>query len=340
MTNGMEMNEALGQSEEFLNFQERLSKVAPVDRAVLLVGERGTGKELAANRLHFLSKRWEKPLVTLNCASISATLIESELFGYEKGAFTGASQQRKGKFEAADGGTLFLDEIGNIPLAVQEKILRVVEYGVFDRVGGKGQVGVDVRIIGATNADLRQMVAEKTFLPDLLDRLSFEVLVLPPLRYRKEDILLLAKHFAARMSYELDCKIPTFSQAVVEALLSYNWPGNIRELKNVIERAVYIMESEVVEELVFDPFVSPYTRLKEEKEETLKHKSIDLQKNENSMELPVEGFKKSVQYFEVELILKALEKAKYNRKKASKMLGLTYDQFRGLLRKFDEHLNI
>jgi len=194
------ITEALGQSEPFLDFQERLSRVAPVNRPVLLVGERGTGKELAASRLHFLSNRWQGPLVALNCAALSPTLIESELFGYERGAFTGAQQRRVGRFEAADEGTLFLDEIGTIPLEVQEKILRVVEYGTFERVGSPQSVEVDVRIIAATNADLGGLVERGRFKQDLLDRLSFEVLCLPPLRDRREDILLLARHFAAAMA--------------------------------------------------------------------------------------------------------------------------------------------
>jgi psp operon transcriptional activator len=165
------VTEALGQSEKFLEFQERLSRVAPVNRPVLLLGERGTGKELAAGRLHYLSERWHRPFLTLNCSALSPSLIESELFGYEKGAFTGAAQRRSGRFEAADGGTLFLDEIGNIPLEVQEKILRVVEYYTFERVGSSESIDVDVRIIAATNADLKTLVSDNRFKQDLLDRL-------------------------------------------------------------------------------------------------------------------------------------------------------------------------
>ncbi len=155
--------DALGQSEAFLDFQESLSRVAPIDRPVLLIGERGTGKELAASRMHYLSRRWQGPFTALNCAALAPSLIEPELFGYEKGAFTGAVERRPGRFETADGGTLLLDEIGNIPLEVQAKILRVVEYGVFERVGSTRPVEVDVRIIGATNADLRAMAVEGRF---------------------------------------------------------------------------------------------------------------------------------------------------------------------------------
>ena len=189
-----ERQDAVGQSEAFLDFQERLSRVGPVERPVLVIGERGSGKELAARRIHFLSKRWQEPLIELNCAALAQSLIESELFGHEPGAFTGATTRRRGRFEAADGGTLFLDELGNVPLQVQEKILRVVEYGVFERVGGSEQVRVDVRIVAATNADLPKLADEGRFMRDLLDRLSFDVIYVPPLRDRKEDILLLAHH--------------------------------------------------------------------------------------------------------------------------------------------------
>ena len=248
--------EALGQSEIFLDFQEQLSRVARVNRPVLLVGERGTGKELAARRIHYLSKRWDAPLVELNCAALAPGLLESELFGHEAGAFTGATSKRVGRFEAADTGSLFLDELGNIPLEVQEKILRMVEYGVFGRVGGSAIIHTDVRIIGATNADLPTLVEEGRFMRDLLDRLSFEVLCIPPLRERQEDILLLAGHFANRMAMELDREeLPEFSEKVVFQLEAHPWRGNVRELKNVIERAVYQAEDTIIDRIVFDPFI-------------------------------------------------------------------------------------
>ena len=260
-TRASRMPEALGVSEAFLVFQERLSRVAPIDRPVLLIGERGTGKELAALRLHYLSKRWDQPLVTLNCAALAPTLIASELFGYEAGAFTGAQQRRVGRFEAAHQGTLFLDEIGTIPLEAQEKILRVIEYGTFERVGSTQSIQVDARLISATNADLPALVATGQFKPDLLDRLSFEVLFLPPLRQRQEDILLLANHFAARMAFELGRnEVPQFSEQALEALEGYDWPGNVRELKNVVERAVYQADTALITDIVFNPFQSPFAR--------------------------------------------------------------------------------
>ncbi len=328
--------EALGQSEIFLDFQERLSRVAPVDRPVLLIGERGTGKELAASRLHFLSSRWEKPFVTLNCATLSPGLIEAELFGYEKGAFTGAGERRPGRFEAADGGTLFLDEIGSIPLEAQEKILRVVEYGSFERVGSARPVEVDVRIIGATNVDLSAMAARKDFKRDLLDRLSFEVLFLPPLRYRGEDVMLLATHFANRMAFELGrANMPVFTDAVVRQLEAYPWKGNIRELKNVIERAVYRSEEDVIDSVNFDPFVSPYGSIRIEQEDFGSEEAFSFDFEKRGKKLV---FKKMVREFEVKLIRKSLVMTGNNQKKAAALLDLTYDQFRGLLRKYKENL--
>lgn len=330
-------SEALGQSEPFLELQEQIGRVAPVDRPVLLVGERGTGKELAASRLHYLSSRWDGPMVTLNCSSLSPHLIEAELFGYVKGAFTGADRARQGRFERADGGTLFLDELGTIPLEVQEKILRVVEYGSFERVGGEKAVEVDVRIIGATNADLPDMVRKGTFKADLLDRLSFEVITLPPLRCRDEDILLLAGHFSARIAFELERdELPQFSIRAQKELLSYAWPGNIRELKNVVERAVYKSDEEVIDEIVFDPFASPYQPEKTCLKETNGREEQSVQDSGlSSADLP---FKEAVSRFEVELLNRNLEKTRYNQKKTAALLGLSYDQLRGLMKKYKDEI--
>ncbi len=299
------------------------------------MGERGTGKELAARRLHFLSNRWERPLLALNCSALTPSLIESELFGYEKGAFTGAERRRAGRFEAADGGTLFLDEIGSIPLEVQEKILRVVEYGTFERVGSSERVEVDVRIIAATNADLKALAEEGRFKQDLLDRLSFEVLFLPALRERNGDILLLANHFAARMAFELGWEeIPQFSDEAIVALESYCWPGNVRELKNLVERAVYRSDSVLIAHVVFDPFRSPQGEHRLRREEghpvETERPSID-----GLMENPL---KEAVRGLEIRLLRKALKESKYNQRKAAQVLGLTYHQFRGLYRKYIEEI--
>ncbi len=321
--------EALGQSKAFLEFQDQLSQVAPVDRPVLILGERGTGKELAAVRLHYLSKRWQGPLAALNCSALAPSLLESELFGHEKGAFTGALQTRSGRFEAADGGTLFLDEIGTLPLEVQEKILRVVEYGAFERVGGSRSIAVDVRILAATNADLPRLVADGRFKQDLLDRLSFEVLNLPPLRVRKGDILLLARHFAARMAFELGRgEVPSFTVQSETELARYHWPGNIRELKNVVERAVYRSRNGWIEEIVFDPFASPYSPSSSSDNRHLLPPASD------DLDLPLS---EAVWQLKQRFLEKALADAQFNQTKAAEKLGLSYHQFRGLYRKYQAH---
>jgi len=332
------MGEALGQSEAFLAFQERLSRVAPINRPVLLLGERGTGKELAASRLHFLSDRWQGALVALNCAALSSSLIESELFGYEKGAFTGAQQRRTGRFEAADGGTLFLDEIGNIPIEVQEKILRAVEYSTFERVGSSETVEVDVRIIAATNADLVALTRQGRFKKDLLDRLSFEVLYLPPLRERKEDILLLANHFAARMLVELGREeLPRFSDAALEDLFDHHWPGNVRELKNVVERAVYRSDTALISQIDFNPFASPYGG---KEPSSGSEPSIESPASETDPfeTLSTQTLNEAVSALKQRMLENALKEARYNQKIAAERLGLTYHQFRGLYRRFKDAL--
>jgi len=327
--------EALGQSEPFLEFQESLSRVAPVHRPVLLIGERGTGKELAATRLHYLSDRWQGPFVALNCAALSPALIESELFGYEKGAFTGAVTRRRGRFETAHEGTLFLDEVGSIPMEVQEKILRVVEYNSFERVGGSQPIEVDVRIVAATNVHLPLRVREKRFKPDLLDRLSFEVLFLPPLRQRREDVMLLAAHFAARMTFELGRKdIPHFTAAAVTALERYPWPGNIRELKNVVERAVYRTDPGApVSEIVFDPFRAPW-----EPSPPAGPSQKSAHRQGAAIRRNGVGYKEALAGFQRQMLEDALHQARFNQKRAARILGLTYDQFRGLYRKFKNEL--
>ncbi|MBW2368717.1 MAG: phage shock protein operon transcriptional activator [Deltaproteobacteria bacterium] len=326
--------EALGESEAFLEFQDRLSRVAPINRPVLLIGERGTGKELAASRLHYLSKRWQGPMVALNCAALNPSLIESELFGYEKGAFTGAEKRRSGRFESADSGSLFLDEIGTVPMEVQEKILRVVEYGAFERVGSPRSIEVDVRIIAATNADLPVMASLGKFKQDLLDRLSFEVLHLPPLRERKRDIALLANHFAARMAFELGQDyIPRFGLQALAALESHTWPGNIRELKNTVERAVYRSDTEQIDRIVFDPFISPYASAETDEARPEKPQGVAPAKPEfgNLLEKSIH---EAVDELKTIMVKKALISAAFNQKQAAKDLGLTYDQFRGLYRKY------
>ena len=325
------VREALGQSESFLAFQEHLSRAARVDRPVLLIGERGTGKELAAARIHFLSKRWQGPMVTLNCAALSASLIESELFGYERGAFTGAELRRKGRFESANGGTLFLDEISSIPMQVQEKILRVVEYGTFERVGSSDPVDVDVRIVGATNVDLVKLAREGRFKEDLLDRISFDVLFLPPLRQRTGDIPLLAEHFAHRMAGELGReKVPRFSAGAIRAMERYPWPGNIRELKNTVERAVYRSDTALIRSIEFDPFQTAGSRNPGVEDAG----SLRPERGKEGEDRAAGSFEEAVEAFKISLVARALRSSKFNQRKAARSLGLTYHQFRGLFRKY------
>ncbi|HLW22255.1 MAG TPA: sigma 54-interacting transcriptional regulator [Sphaerochaetaceae bacterium] len=325
----------LGESEVFLNFQQALSRAATVNRSVLIVGERGSGKEIAATRLHYLSPRWQNNLVTVNCAALPPSLIETELFGYEAGAFTGAMKTRKGRFEEAEGGTLFLDEIGLIPLEVQEKILRVVEYGTFERVGSSKTHESDVRIVGATNADLPTLCDEGKFKEDLLDRLSFEVLFLPPLRARREDIILLAEYFAAKMALECGrSELPVLTEALKRELLSYPWPGNVRELKNVIERAVYRTGGSEISAVQFNPFSNPFAPIPSAPTE--RHKESPLVPSEAP---PLDNYDQAKRELDLSFLKRALEVAQGNQKEAAKALALTYDQFRGLYRKYREELD-
>lgn len=335
---GESLPEALGESEAFLAFQERLARVAPVQRPVLIVGERGTGKELAAIRLHFLSGRWQRPLVTLNCAALASGLIETELFGYERGAFTGAVERRIGRFEAANGGTLFLDEIGNVPLEVQEKLLRAVEYRVIERVGGAEPVRVDVRIVAATHADLPAMAAAGAFRRDLLDRLSFEVLRLPPLRERAGDVFLLAEHFARAMAAELGRPEPSrFSAEALAALRSYPFPGNVRELKNVIERAVYRAAGPVIRELVFDPFGDGEGQgPKAQDRAQAAPPGAPSLAGGGEADLLDRPLPEAVAELKRRMLARALAACRWNQRRAAARLGLSYDSFRSLYRRLRE----
>jgi psp operon transcriptional activator len=339
--------EALGQSDVFLQFQQNIAKVAPVGRPVLLIGERGTGKELAAARIHFLSPRWSGPFLKLNCASLSPDLLETELFGHEAGAFTGAIRQRIGRFEAASGGTLFLDEIAQMPTSLQEKILRVVEYGSFERVGGSTTITVEVRLVGATNANLMELADQGKFKRDLLDRLSFEVLFVPPLRIRRGDIELLANHFASQMALEIGlAKTPRFSARALQTLRNYGWPGNVRELRNVVERAVYRAEGSDIDEIDLNPFKPPFSVALEGGQAvagsppSLQEAALDVPTNATIRPRPDHppetdlSFNDAVARFELDLLRKALRSSRYNQRHAATQLGMTYDQFRGVYRKY------
>lgn len=328
--NQQKEQQLIGESQAILGVLEHASRVAPLNRPVLVIGERGTGKELIAARIHYLSQRWDRPFVKLNCAALSESLLESELFGHEAGSFTGATRRRLGRFELANQGSLFLDELASTSDRVQEKILRVIEYGELERLGGNETVQTNVRIIGATNEDLPAMVEQGRFRADLLDRLAFDVITLPPLRERPDDIMPLAEHFAVKMSGELGLSLFSgFSTESRQQLLDYSWPGNVRELKNVVERAVYSMtvQNEPIPSIVFDPFYSPW-RPRTRRQEPAAAGSAE------SPEGPYD-FKEHMQQVEVGLIQSALKQCRYNQKKTAEFLGMTYHQLRGYLRKYD-----
>lgn len=349
--------QVIGQSGAFLDALERASRAAALDRPVLVIGERGTGKELVAERLHRLSGRWDQPLVIMNCAALPETLIEAELFGHEAGAFTGATKARVGRFEEADGGTLFLDELGTLSMGAQERLLRAVEYGEVTRIGASRPIRVDVRIVAATNEHLPDKVERNEFRADLLDRLSFEVVTLPPLRARKSDIIVLADHFGRRMAAEMGWeRWPGFAPAAQEALREYRWPGNVRELRNVVERAVYRwMHEGPIETIEFDPFHSPYRPGAGSGDGGARPApSMPAMPTPPMASQPpqqpgamTEGdevaacdvgpsdFKSRVALFERELLSRALAENRFNQRATADSLGLTYDQLRHALRRHD-----
>ncbi|MBA6338147.1 MULTISPECIES: phage shock protein operon transcriptional activator [unclassified Colwellia] len=344
----------LGQANNFLEVLEQVSQVAPLSKPVLIIGERGTGKELIAARLHYLSKRWDQNYLKLNCAALNENLLETELFGYDSGAFTGASKRHEGRFERADNGTLFLDEIANTSGLIQEKLLRVVEYGEFERVGGSRTINTNVRLIAATNEDLPTLADAGEFRADLLDRLAFDVITLPPLRERTEDIMMLAESFAINMARELEFELFSgFTEKAKRAMLEYHWPGNVRELKNVVERSVYRCNNPhlPVHDLVIDPFESPYRpsqRIKTQDRISVAAPSVDKENKEEKrqevihQQLPVSqslvfplSLKDLSQDYEIDLIQSALENCQYNQKKTADALKLTYHQLRGYLKKYN-----
>ncbi|MET0667124.1 MAG: phage shock protein operon transcriptional activator [Methyloceanibacter sp.] len=329
----------IGQSSAFLDAVERASRAAALNRPVLVIGERGTGKELVAERLHRLSGRWSGPLVTLNCAALPETLIEAELFGHEAGAFTGATKARVGRFEEADGGTLFLDELATLSMGAQERLLRAVEYGEVTRIGASRAIRVDVRIVAATNEHLPKLAEEGRFRADLLDRLCFEVITLPPLRVREGDVPVLAEHFGRRMATEIGWdRWPGFAPRAAEALQGHAWPGNVRELRNVVERAVYRWEDErrPIEDINFDPFASPW-RLAALTPET---QALVAAPAAAPVRLPAanvdcDDLRSACHAYERMLLEAALARCRFNQRHTAAALKLTYDQLRHALRRHD-----
>jgi len=332
----------LGEDPAFLEVEEQISRLAAIDRPCLLIGERGTGKELLATRLHYLSPRWDGPLVKVNCAALAESLLDTELFGHEAGAFTGAQRQHSGRFERANGGTLLLDEIASASAAVQEKVLRVIEYGEMERVGGRRTIQLDVRVIGAANVDLPSLARSGAFRADLLDRLAFEVITIPPLRARPTDIMTLANAFALEITRALGKEVfPGFAPRAEETLLRHSWPGNVRELKNVVERAVYRSASSdtPIDAVVIDPFENPWRP---------SHHTIGGTPDDQDpardpgapgsiepalpSDFPVD-FQAVVARFERGLLERALDASRHNQTNTARVLGLGYHQLRRLLKK-------
>lgn len=336
----------LGESGHFLDAVEQAARAAAVDRPVLVVGERGTGKELIAERIHRLSPRWSGPLIVMNCAALPETLIEAELFGHEAGAFTGATRARAGRFEEADGGTLFLDELGTLSMGAQERLLRAVEYGEVTRIGSSRPLTVDVRLVAATNVHLPDEVEEGRFRADLLDRLAFDVVNLPPLRLRDGDVPVLADHFARRMASECGWdRWPGFASEAMEMLNAHRWPGNVRELRNVVERAVYRWREpeRPVREIPLDPFACAWRsgaraevstpRPPAEQRESAPPSAATPPACPPVASLDVSDLRAAVDAYEAAIIRHALERHRYNRRAAARALGLSYDQLRHCLRK-------
>ena len=323
-------NKAIGEHPLFLNALDHASQLAALERPVLVMGERGSGKELVAQRMHFLSPRWGEPFLKINCAALTESLVESTLFGHEAGAFTGATRTQSGFFEQAEQGTLFLDEIATLSLRVQEKLLRVLEYGEFQRVGGRKTLISRARVVGATHMDLREQAKNGAFREDLLDRLAFDVVHMPPLRKRGEDILLLANHFAFGFAVQLgwEC-FHGFSDTVEQQLLTYAWPGNVRELKNVVERSLFrsAQADEALAHLVISPFEPPWQK---SGAEPAKENALEASPDDQPFD-----FKAQREAWERQQVERALAACQHHQGKAAAWLGLSYDQLRALLKKLN-----
>ncbi len=359
----------IGSAPPWLAALEHASAAAALDRPILIVGERGSGKELVAARVHFLSPRWNSDYLKVNCAALSEELLDSELFGHEPGAFTGAQKRHIGRFERGDGGTLFLDEIASASLRAQEKILRVIEYGEFERVGGDRVLATDVRVVAAANVDLPRRAAQGDFRADLLDRLAFDVVTLPPLRARREDIPLLADHFGRRMAATLGAEqFAGFSPEALDQLLAHPWPGNVRELKNVAERAAYraiaadSSGATPIMAVTLDPFESPWrpgatvhntpradgsgpnaadhapqsepaAAMEPEHRGPRGPSAHASERHPAPPSDPTASFTTRVAELEIRLLEDALSACGGHQGRAAERLGLTYHQFRGLMRK-------
>lgn len=331
MDSAPQLPELIGRSRVFLDALAHASAAAALDRPLLICGERGSGKELIAARIHFLSPRWEGPFIKLNCAALAEDLLDSELFGHEAGAFTGATKRHAGRFERAEGGTLFLDEIASSGLRIQEKLLRVIEYGEYERVGGDQTRTADVRIVAAANVDLPTLAEQGRFRADLLDRLAFDVIATPPLRERHEDIPVLAAHFASGLAREMGVFFEGFTPDAMAGLLAHNWPGNVRELKNASERSLYRWlangNTGPVDDALIDPFPKSGPAQASVATDTVKTEMTQFARN-GKIDL-----RRALNDTEKRLTAETLSACGWNQKLAATRLSLTYDQIRGLIRK-------
>jgi len=315
-------DQIIGQSPKMLDIYELMEKVAPTKTNILITGDSGTGKELVARAIHFNSSRKDKAFVTLNCGAIPENLLESELFGHMKGAFTGAMYNKRGLFEVADGGSILLDEIGELPLSMQVKLLRIIQDKEFTRVGGTEPIKVDVRVVSASNKDLEEAVREKKFREDLYYRLNVIQIRLPSLRERKEDIPRLAEHFFTKYVQELDKGITEISPDAMKLLVNYDYPGNVRELQNIIERAVALETSNTLTVENLESYMDEQRGIK----------SID----DSIFDIPIEGIdlEKVVEDLERNLLIKALQRAKGVKKKAAELLNINFRSIRYRLEKY------
>ena len=314
----------IGESPAIKDLVRQIGQVSATDATVLLAGESGTGKEVFSRAIHLLGKRRDRPFVTVNCAAIPAELIENELFGHEKGAYTGASERKIGKFEYADQGTIFLDEIGDLDISVQAKILRVIEDRIFERIGGLKPIQVDTRIIAATNRDLKKLVAEKAFREDLFFRLSVVPIEVPPLRRRLSDIPILARFFVDKFAGELHRQPIELSDEALAAMEAYSWPGNVRELQNSIERAVILSEGRVIgaDDLSFAFVTVPSDGSGQLGELDLAGSLGDVGR-------------RATQAVESAKIRQVLERTKWNKTQAAKLLGVSYKTLLNKIKRYE-----
>ncbi|MBI2927312.1 MAG: sigma-54-dependent Fis family transcriptional regulator [Verrucomicrobia bacterium] len=318
-----QLHHIIGDCPKIVELRQLIETVAPTNATVLILGESGTGKELIAGALHSLSRRRERNYIRINCAAIPETLLESELFGHEKGAFTGAQRQKVGRVEEADGGTLFLDEIGDMSRPLQAKLLRFLEDGTFTRVGGIQELHVDVRLIAATNRDIVEAIQRSQFREDLFHRLNVVQFRPPPLRERAADILLLAEHFLKHFSTAMNKPVKQLSAAVKEQLLAHHWPGNVRELRNVVERVVILEASDEIQRTSLPDFRIETRLRKSEFPVTAKGASLE----------------ESVTQFERDLILSTLEQTGHNVPKAAELLKVTRHALRYRMRRYNIHVD-